>query len=84
MGVGIPYSQFFHPDLIEIYEMGLKIAEINPRIQVCVLDYRPTFRNRDITRPSVREMKKVRKTLQDAGLKTVIAQTLIGHLVPDG
>lgn len=83
MGVGIPYNRLFHPDLGEIYEMGLKIAEINQRIQVCVLDYRPTFRNRDITRPSIREMKKVKKTLQDAGLKTVIAQTLIGHLKPD-
>lgn len=83
MGVGIPYNRFFHPDLSEIYEMGLKISEIDRRIQVCVLDYRPTFRRRDILHPSVEEMRKVKKTLQDAGLKTVIAQTLIGHLAPD-
>lgn len=82
MGVGIPYNKFIHPDLNEIYEMGLKIASIDPEIQVCGLDYRPEFRKKDITQPTPEEMKKVKKTLEEAGLKKVIVQTSRGHIGP--
>jgi len=82
MGVGIPYNKFIHPDLDEIYEMGLKIASINPEIQVCGLDYRPEFRKRDIIQPTPEEMKRVKKTLEEAGLKKVIVQTSRGHIGP--
>ncbi|MGQ9721538.1 MAG: radical SAM protein [Candidatus Jordarchaeum sp.] len=82
MGVGIPYNKFIHPDLDEIYEMGLKIASIDPEIQVCSLDYRPEFRKRDIIQPTPEEMKKVKKTLEAAGLKKVIVQTSRGHIGP--
>ncbi|MHA1363748.1 MAG: radical SAM protein [Candidatus Freyarchaeota archaeon] len=83
MGVGIPYNRFIHPDLSEIYEMGLKIASIDPEIQVCGLDYRPEFRRRDITQPTPEEMMKVKKTLEEAGLKKVIVQTSRGHIGPN-
>lgn len=82
MGVGIPYNKFIHPNLDEVYEMGLKIASINPEIQVCGLDYRPEFRKRNIIQPTTEEMKKVKKTLEEAGLKKVMVQTSIGHIGP--
>jgi len=33
-----------------------KIANMDPDVQVVVLDYRPEFRRMDIERPSVEEM----------------------------
>jgi len=33
-------------------------------------------------RSTVNEMEKARETLLEAGLKTVLAQTMIGHLGP--
>jgi len=81
MGIGIPYNKAFI-SLDEIYKMGLRIASINPEIQVCVLDYFPAFRRRDIERPSYWEMLRVKRTLEDAGCKTVIAQTIYGHVGP--
>ncbi len=81
LGVGLVYN----PKLIsldEVAEAGRKIASINPDIQVVVLDYFPAFRRRDLTRPSVREMLKVKKILEDQGLRCVIVQTKIGHVGP--
>ncbi|MFQ5712344.1 MAG: radical SAM protein [Candidatus Geothermarchaeales archaeon] len=81
IGVGIPYN----PGLIsmeEIYLTGERIAGWEPRVQVCVLDYRPEFRRRDIRRPSYDEMIGVKRTLEDAGLKCVICQTEYGHVGP--
>lgn len=82
IGVGIPYNK----DLItleEIYKMGEEIYHIDSEVQVCVLDYRPEFRRREILRPSFDEMVKVWKILKDVGLKTVICQTIYGHIGPD-
>jgi len=81
VGVGIPYNKYFIT-LKEIREMGERIADINPEVQVCLLDYFPTFRRLRLERPSVAEMKKARETLVETGLKTVLAQTTIGHLGP--
>lgn len=81
IGVGLPYNR----DLIsleEITKMGDKIRRIDPEVQVCVLDYRPEFRRRDIFRPSFTEMVRVWRTLRDVGLKTVICQTPYGHIGP--
>ncbi len=82
LGIGIPYNKFFHPTLDEIYEIGYKIASMDPNVQVCVLDYRPEFRRINIRTPSVDEMLEVKKALEDTGLKTVIVQTSIGHIGP--
>ncbi|MEM0228353.1 MAG: hypothetical protein QXJ22_06205, partial [Ignisphaera sp.] len=60
-----------------------RIASIDRRIQVTVLDYFPTFRRRDLKRPSVREMLMVKKILEDQGLETVIVQTIAGHIGPE-
>ncbi|MFX1466852.1 MAG: radical SAM protein [Promethearchaeota archaeon] len=78
MGVGIPYNAaWMSPE--EIREIGERIVQINPEIQVTVLDYRPTFRRQDIRKPGVEEMLSVKQQLNDAGLKTVVVQTSIGH-----
>jgi len=81
VGIGIPYN----PQLItldEIREMGHRIAQIDPEVQVCLLDYFPTFRRLDMRTPSVEEMKRARETLLEAGLKTVLAQTPVGYIGP--
>ncbi|MEM2136632.1 MAG: radical SAM protein [Candidatus Methanomethylicia archaeon] len=81
IGVGIPYNK----DLISMEEMvkiGDEIYKICPEIQVCVLDYRPEFRRRNIARPKFREMVKVWEALRACGLKTVICQTERGHIGP--
>jgi len=81
LGIGIPYNSAWMTDE-ELYEMGCKIAELDPEIQVCVLDYRPEFRRRDLKWPSYDEMKKAKKVLEDSGLRVVIAQTRLGHIGP--
>jgi len=82
LGVGLPYNRAFI-SLEEVREFGERLAAINPEIQLCVLDYFPTFRRRDIRRPGVREMLKVKRILEQAGLKTVVVQTAIGHIGPE-
>ena len=81
IGVGIPYNSAFM-GLDELFEIGEKIASIDPSIQVCVLDYFPTFRRREIRRPDYKEMLKVKDILNGVGLKCVIVQTVIGHIGP--
>lgn len=81
LGVGFIYNRKLI-SLEEIAKMGEKLAKIDPEIQVCVLDYFPAFRRRDIVRPSVKEMLQVKKILNDIGLKYVIVQTRIGHIGP--
>jgi pyruvate formate lyase activating enzyme len=79
LGIGIPYNK----DLIgleEIAEMGQRIAEIDPWIQVCALDYRPAFMRPDLIRPSYWEMFQVFGVLRDAGLESVICQTERGRI----
>jgi pyruvate formate lyase activating enzyme len=81
LGIGIPYNPLLIT-LEEIREMGEKIANMNPEVQVCLLDYFPAFRRTDINRPTVTDMKQAREALIQAGLKTVLAQTVIGHIGP--
>lgn len=81
LGVGIPYNKAWMSDE-ELYRIGCKLAEINPDIQVCLLDYRPEFRRRDIRWPNFHEMRVAKKILEEAGLRTVIAQTRFGHVGP--
>lgn len=81
LGVGIPYNRMLI-GLEEIREIGRRLAEINPEVQVVVLDYFPAFRNRELERPSPAEMLKIKETLNRAGLKTVIVQTSMGHIGP--
>jgi pyruvate formate lyase activating enzyme len=80
-GVGIPYNVKLI-SLEEIGIMGRKLCEIDPEIQVCVLDYRPEFERLDLQRPSYGEMVEVHNVLKDSGLKTVICQTDRGHIGP--
>jgi len=82
VGIGIPYNRAFYPDLEELAKFGEEIAKIDPEIQVCVLDYRPEFKAHKLRRPSVEEMLRVKKLLNDVGLKTVIVQTYLGHFGP--
>lgn len=81
IGVGLPYNK----DLIsqeEVASFGDEIYRIDPELQVCVLDYRPEFRRKNLLRPSYREMVEVWKILRGTGLKTVICQTEMGHIGP--
>jgi len=81
LGVGLPYNRAFIT-LDEVHDFGRRLASIKPDVQVCVLDYFPTFKRRDIRRPEVEEMLRVKKVLEEAGLKTVIVQTRLGHFGP--
>ncbi|MEM1739176.1 MAG: radical SAM protein [Candidatus Methanomethylicaceae archaeon] len=81
VGIGIPYNK----DLISMEEMakiGEEIYKINNEVQVCVLDYRPEFRRMNISRPSFDEMMEIWKLFKSIGLKTVICQTIYGHIGP--
>ena len=81
LGVGLPYNRALI-SLEEVKEFGRRLAAIDPQTQLCVLDYFPTFRRRDLRRPRPGEMLMVKKLLEESGLKTVIVQTSIGHLGP--
>ena len=86
LGVGIPYNR----DLIsmeEVERIGKEISNIDPNLQVCVLDYRPEFRRgliegNMIQRPSYQEMVEVYHFLRGTGLSTVLCQTPFGHIGP--
>jgi len=82
IGVGIPYNK----ELISTQEIGLigeKLHQLDPEIQVCVLDYRPEFKRLDLIKPSYDEMVEVYKILRGKELKTVICQTEYGHIGPE-
>lgn len=81
VGVGIPYNSDFM-SLNELYEIGDKIASINNFIQVCVLDYFPAFKRKNIKRPPYDEMVEVKNILNGCGLKNVIVQTEIDYIGP--
>jgi len=81
LGVGLIYNSAL-VSLEEIAEAGDRIYSIDPEVQVTVLDYFPTFRRRDIKRPTPKEMLKVKNILEGRGLKCVIVQTSIGHIGP--
>jgi pyruvate formate lyase activating enzyme len=80
-GVGIPYNK----KLLSVQEIGLmgeKLSEIDPELQVCVLDYRPEFKRRDLVKPSFKDMEEIHRILAAKGLTTVICQTEYGHIGP--
>jgi pyruvate formate lyase activating enzyme len=81
LGVGMPYNH----DLVsfdEVEAFGRRLASMDAGVQLCVLDYFPTFRRRHLQRPEPTEMLAVKQVLEGAGLKTVIVQTTMGHLGP--
>ena len=80
-GVGIPYNR----KLISVEEIGMmgeKLCQINPELQVCVLDYRPEFKKLNLVKPSYEEMVEIHRVLSGKGLRTVICQTKYGHIGP--
>jgi len=87
LGIGIPYNR----DLMsteELERIGKEVSTIDPDLQVCVLDYRPEFREalanaKGIRRPSYQEMVKIYHLLRETGLSTVLCQTPLGHIGPD-
>jgi pyruvate formate lyase activating enzyme len=86
LGVGIPYNARFM-SFEELEAMGRALARIDPRTQVCVLDYRPEYRRltrkaEPIERPDCAEMRRVFDLLRSTGLKTVLCQTPFGHIGP--
>jgi pyruvate formate lyase activating enzyme len=83
VGIGIPYNKKLI-SLAEVEDMGKMIFDMDPWIQVCVLDYRPAFKRLDISRPSIAEMAHVHKLLKGVGLESVLCQTEKGRIGPDG
>lgn len=81
LGVGLVYNRGL-VSLEEVAEAGDRVASIDPTIQVTVLDYFPTFRRRQLRRPSLSEMLEVKRILEERGLRTVIVQTKWGHVGP--
>ncbi len=81
LGIGIPYNKAIISKK-EVKKMGEKIFKIKSDVQVCVLDYRPEFRRKDLIKPSISEMMDVKKLLNSTGLETVIVQTSSGHFGP--
>ncbi len=79
-GIGIPYNKAL-VSKEEIYDTGLRIADMSEDVQVCVLDYRKAFR-RYMALPGEQEMKEVKEILNSTGLKTVIVQTIRGNIGP--
>jgi pyruvate formate lyase activating enzyme len=81
LGVGMPYNR----DLVsfdEVEAFGRRLASIDANVQLCVLDYFPTFRRRHLQRPEPAEMLAVKQVLEGTGLRKVIVQTTMGHLGP--
>ena len=68
--------------LDEVEAFGRRLAAIDPNVQLCVLDYFPTFRRQGLRRPRPSEMLKVKRILEGAGLRMAVVQTAIGHLGP--
>ena len=81
-GVGIPYNKKL-VSVQEIEIMGEKLSEIDSELQICVLDYRPEFKRRDLVKPSYDDMVAIQKILTAKGLRTVICQTEYGHIGPE-
>jgi len=81
VGIGIPYNEALI-SIEELYKIGERIAGWSPEIQVSALDYRPMFRQRDIRKPSYEEMRRVKKVLEESGLRCVICQTEFGMIGP--
>ena len=81
LGVGLPYNRALI-GLDEVRTFGRRLAAIDPDVQLCVLDYFPTFRRRELQRPGLADMLRVKRTLQTAGLRTVVVQTFMGHIGP--
>ena len=82
LGVGIPYNR----ELLRLHEVeafGQRLAAIDPSVQLRVLDYFPSFRRQRLQRPDPSEMLDVKRILEGTGLRTVVAQTAIGHFGPN-
>lgn len=81
LGIGIPYNAALISKE-EIEEMGKRIFNLKSDVQVCVLDYRPEFRRKDLIKPSVNEMIEIKEILNNTGLETVLVQTSEGYFGP--
>ncbi len=79
-GIGIPYNKVLISKE-EIYDIGLRIADISEDVQVSVLNYRKAFR-REMASPNEQEMIEIKEILNSTGLKTVIVQTMRGNIGP--
>jgi pyruvate formate lyase activating enzyme len=81
-GIGVVWNKYLI-DLEEIERIGDQIVTLlGDHIQVTVLDYRSEFRRLNIGRPTVYEMRAIKKILNECGLKNVIIQTRLGNIGP--
>lgn len=82
LGVGLPYNSELI-GLDEVEGFGKRLCGLDPEVQLCVLDYFPTFRRKEIERPQPEEMFRVKRLLEGVGLKAVVVQTSLGHFGPE-
>lgn len=83
VGIGLPYNAaLISPE--EMAAIGARLASLRSEVQVTVLDYRPEFRRLDLVRPSLEEMRDIKRRLERTGLQKVICQTHRGHIGPSG
>lgn len=80
LGIGIHYNKALISK--EEIKSGYEILNMKSDIQVCVLDYRPEFRRKNLIKPLFEEMIGIKDILNGAGLETVIVQTGKGHFGP--
>jgi pyruvate formate lyase activating enzyme len=83
LGVGLPYNRSLITPK-EVLEFGKRLASIDRKIQLCVLDYFPTFRRQQLKRPGMKEMLNIQSLLESTGLTNVVVQTSLGHFGPRG
>jgi len=81
LGVGIPYNKALISKK-EVEKIGKRIQNMNSKVQISILDYRPEFRRRDLNKPSFYDMLEIKDILNNLGLENVIAQTMQGHIGP--
>jgi pyruvate formate lyase activating enzyme len=82
LGVGLLYNRALI-SLEEVEAFGQRLATVQSNIQVRVRDCFPAFRQRNLHRPSLKEMVQVKGILEGTGLEAVAVQTVIGTIGPN-
>ncbi|MDY6935799.1 MAG: radical SAM protein [Spirochaetota bacterium] len=83
LSVSIPYNNELI-SLSEFNDIGLRLLESDPSIQVGIISYYGAFKSKNMQPPSSKEMKKAHRILRDVGLKNVFAKTMEGFIKPSG
>jgi len=83
LSLSIPYNAELIT-LDELNDLGMRLFEINPSIDVGVVAYKGAFRKEYMLPPRYREMKEAYRILKGVGLTNASAQTTDGFILPSG